>query len=285
MPLPIVAQILDNEHGQVFTEDPYFNEEYIFKNKIKVIYGQLMVKAEGDKMRFRNQKKQFHFNANGYLTKVLTIKGSDTSGIYYQYNEKGNLIRFTRSDRGGFASYYYSYNNDGQISKKGYYREQNRRSSYLHFEPINGHLVSSETFEYSEDTLAHRAFIKVYNTQGKPFKRITKEYDELGYLKEEREQYYIGNAYKKTIYSYNENGYLDSIVNESFTTSKKRLISVFEYDEQHNLSKKISIKEGQQYKIEEAVYDWENYTLKGIIDNNVKLKFMQIYRLTYGYYE
>jgi hypothetical protein len=45
------SQILDNTLGHAFTDQPFFNETFIRKNKIKKMSGKYIVKKPGDMMR------------------------------------------------------------------------------------------------------------------------------------------------------------------------------------------------------------------------------------------
>lgn len=279
-----VGQIINNGEAQAFTNQPFFNTEYIYKNKIKQIRGRLWVKAEGDKMRKRQKKRIYMFNKNGYITGRLTIDKSDTTAIYYKYDSKGRLLRISQSNRKGFASDYYNYNEKGKIKEIASFREQNASNSHMDYQPKNARKVSVETFQYRIDSSQNKVFITVYNKAKKPFKKITKTYNEHGYLLQEYTNYIVGSGFKNKVYKYNQKGLLSSIEITSKVTREKHYRYEFTYDEQQNIMSKKTIKNDKQRRKEEAVYDWENYTLKAFINNDLNLNFMKIYRLSFVYY-
>src|SRR5690554_7427835 len=61
------AQLLDNSSGKAFTDQPYFNEKIIKKNKIKTISGGFIHYKLGDILRETDYFRQYTFNENGQL--------------------------------------------------------------------------------------------------------------------------------------------------------------------------------------------------------------------------
>src|SRR5690554_2609325 len=97
------AQLLDNSSGKAFTDQPYFNEKIIKKNKIKTISGGFIHYKLGDILRETDYFRQYTFNENGQLIKQLesrqVAKGQDTLVSIYEYDEKGNLTALRQSTR------------------------------------------------------------------------------------------------------------------------------------------------------------------------------------------
>lgn len=274
------AQIIQNEDGEAFSDDPFFNTEYIFNNGIKKIEGQLWVKAEGDKMRRRPEKVIYNFNGNGYLTSRLEIKSKDTVAIFYKYNAKGQILSKSRSNRNGFTTDYFSYDLDGKLKKQSVFREKNKNNGFDAYIPYESNQMSSYTMKYETIENENKTIITVYNTSNKPFKRIQKTYDELGYLLEEYVHYFIGSGYEKTNYNYTQEGLLKEIKKEVKITTKKTYRQVYYYDEHQNIEKMEQYVDEKLKVVNEAVYDWEDYELKAFIENDKTLNFMKIFRLS-----
>lgn len=274
------GQILENDKGQVFSDDPYFDQDYIFNNNIKRIEGQLWVKAEGDRMRKRADKIIFTFNENGYLRSQLEIKNKDTTAIFYKYNAKGYLLSKSESDRKGFLTEYYSYDEQNRVKKIAFHRENNRHPYFNQYIPTNSNQMSLQTMKYEQNEDSLKSFLTVYNTNNKPYKRIRKTYHPLGYLLEENVNYFIGSGYEKTAYEYNHEGLLVTVHKEVKITNKKTYEYRYQYDEHQNIELMETYVNGELKSKQEAVYDWENYELKAFIINDQTLNFFKIYRLT-----
>ncbi len=229
-------------------------------------------------MRKRNEKLIFNFNENGYLISQLKIKKSDTSAIFYKYNAKGFLLSKSQSDRKGFLTEYYSYDAQNRIKKIAFHRENNRHPYFDKYIPTNSNHMSSKTMKYEDSEDSLKTFLTVLNTNNKPYKRIRKNFHELGYLLEEHVNYYIGSGYENMHYEYNHEGLLIKVKKEVKITSKKTYEYKYIYDEHQNLEVMETYIDGQLKSKQEAVYDWENYELKAYIINDKTLNYFRIFR-------
>ena len=86
------AQVLDNRKGLAFTDKPFFNVDFIKKNKLKKLKGTFTYKKQGEMMRPTEYKYVYEFNRSGQLISTFETRTDDgtldTTWNKYFYDDK-----------------------------------------------------------------------------------------------------------------------------------------------------------------------------------------------------
>ncbi|WP_417265537.1 hypothetical protein [Brumimicrobium sp.] len=276
------AQLLDNSSGKAFTDQPYFNEKIIKKNKIKTISGGFIHYKLGDILRETDYFRQYTFNENGQLIKQLesrqVAKGQDTLVSIYEYDEKGNLTALRQRDQYGFYAYIYEYDDEGRVVNEEYRRNINRNTtSVTNFKLGREFTVSSERSSYANYEGQQKRTI--YNSYDIPYKDVFTYYDETGLVTQEVERLHRTSGTKTTTYSYNEKNLLDSISVRSNTPGVQNRTFVFGYDEFDNLVKKQEYKNDEYITQYQVIYHDETMLINDVLIQNIATNFIMVLEL------
>ncbi|MDX1349101.1 MAG: hypothetical protein R3279_02575 [Putridiphycobacter sp.] len=277
------AQILDNSSGELFSEDPKFNSDFIRNNKVKSIKGYYSTKADYDRIRPTNNVYVYEFNEKGLLVKDYKTHYKDTIVRGYEYNEKNQLIVMRQSDQFGFHSYHYVYDSLNRLISKEYRRDVNKNGSRVDFEIAQSLSVSTERFTY-EQTDKHLKK-NYFNSLGKLYKYAFFYTDSNGYLFREEMQAVNGNSREQTIYTYNNNGFLKEKTSEKVLGEKITTRIKFEYDQQNNILAQHYYRNGV-YKTEfQIVYSSATMLLNALLARDIETNVITILKFSeYQYF-
>lgn len=284
----IGAQLLDNSDGNAFTDRPFFNERLIRENNIKSISGDFTVKKVGDILRDTELGRTYVFNKKGQLVKSFETTqasiGFDTLVSYYEYNDRGDITAIRTKDHYGFYATIYEYDSLGRVVREEFRRNLNKNKSSLNLNIGKEYVVTYETSDYKEyDGQQKRT---VYNSYGTPFKDVFTYYDESGLIKEKVERLQRTSGSKKTLYSYNEKGLIDTLEIISNQSGKQNRLYVFKYDEWNNLVKKEYYKNGEYTTEVRVLYDEETMLINYIMTQEVSTGYITVLELKeYAFFE
>lgn len=271
----VSAQILDNTNGQTFGDKPFFNEEFIKRNKVKTIKGYYSHKADLDYIRESGDIYFYEFNENGQLVKDYRTQYNDTLISFYEYNAQGNLAAMRKSDAGGFYTYLFKYDEKGRIIEKEYRRDVNKSGNVNDFELDRSFVVSIDKFAYVD--FEGKNFKKIY------YNNIGKVYMEEFYYFNEFENLYIqetrmkmGSGRSKTTYEYDFKGRVNKKKVEKFTIGNYTYEWTYEYDEFDNLLAEHYYKNGEYLREHQIVYDEATYLLGAIIERDEPTNYVTI---------
>jgi len=138
--------MLDNSKGQTFSNTPFFNADFIKKNKIERITGYYSTKAESATIKKTNNIYVYQFNQKGELITEFKTKNKDTLVSQYHYDDNGNLSEIRKSDKYGFHSYHYTYDSIHRMLSQEYRRDINKTSDIINFELDKSYYISSEFY-------------------------------------------------------------------------------------------------------------------------------------------
>ena len=282
------AQILDI-NKPLFTDDPFFNTEFIKENKIKSIIGSKSSKKIKDIIRSKGLDLYYEFNNKGLLLKQITtflIGGinKDTNIISYQYNSYGNLILRRKSDNYGFYSYQYQLDSQNRIIKQTYSRDENSYDYIGKFKLRKQYKISNDSFSFQQ-LGEHQIKKFYYNNYGKIYKQQINYYNDFNYLIEQYSKFLIGNNKSKIIYEYDEKGRLVKRINFSNLTSDKKITQIYKYDELGNI---LSIKifdNDIHITTKQFIYDKKTMLLTAQLIQDIKSEFVQIIQYEYSFFE
>jgi hypothetical protein len=280
------SQMIKNHTGEVFSDDPFFNKDFILTNKLKSINGAVSSKKELGAIQSSRLVQGYQYNLKGQLSSqynsTLQNKKRDTSFTYYQYNKDEQLILKRISDSYGFYSYSYEYDSLGQMSKNTFSREKNIGKSKANFILGKKYVIFSETYKYEKsDSLTVKI---IMNNNQRPYQKNTYKYDDLGYLKEEKTKLLINNKIHLTLYDYNEKGGLKKI--ESFKQQSKSPYKTikFQYDEWGNVTYIDEYKDGVQVIHKEILYDQSTLVMKTILSQDLVSNLITIIKFKPKFY-
>ena len=280
------SQMIYNNSGEVFSDDPFFNIDFISSNNLKSLTGIVSTKKELGAIQSSRLVQGYQYSPNGQLisqySSSLQNRKRDTSITYYKYDQEGKLILKRISDSYGFYSYSYEYDSLGQMSKNTFSREKNIGKSKANFKLGKKFVIFSETYNYEKsDTLLVKI---IMNNNQRPYQKNTYKYDELGYLKEEKTQLLINNKTHLTLYDYNEKGGLKKI--QSFKQQSKVPYKTikYQYDNWGNITYIDEYKDEVQVVHKEILYDQSTLIMKTILSQDLVSNLITIIKFKPKFY-
>lgn len=285
--LPVSAQMLDNRECKVFTDDPFFNTDFIFRNKVKSMHGVLSTKKEMDRIRDGYLEYEYRFDSIGRLSSSFNAMESgsriDTAVINYIYDVKGDMAILRRTDVHGFFSYHYEYDNLHRKSHETYYREENIGPSKFQFKLGKQYIIASESFKY--DTInAKKHRVKYFNNYGKAYLEKISTYDDFGYLKEEAYRYILNNRRRTISYEYDEKGRTSKRTDLSTIGGKNEVVDTYTYDDIGNLVEQNRYRNGKHITVKSYLYDGR-MLVSASVEKDVATTLITIIKYTYTFYE
>lgn len=272
------AQMLDNSSGELFSEDPKFNVDFILKNRIKSIKGHYSTKADYDRIRPTTNVYVYEFNEFGQLIKDYKTNKKDTIVRGYEYNWQNKLAVLRQSDQFGFHSYHYKYDSLGRLSSREYRRDVNQSGNKIDFVIDQSLSVSTETYSY--EGKANQLKQNYYNSLGKLYKFIFYYTNENGYLYREEMQSINGNSRSETAFNYNVNGFLREKTAQKYFGEKITTRIQFEYDRQNNILAQHYYRNGV-YKTEfQIVYSSQTMLLNALLARDIETNVITILKFS-----
>ncbi len=269
------AQVLDNRMGKAFTDKPFFNEDFVKRNRLKRLNGTYTYKNDGAAMRETNFKHVFEFDREGRLVSSYETRADDgtkdTTWNLYEYDEFGFLNVHRKSDEEGFTAVHYTNDSSGRIIKEEYIREIDS----------NGRIVRSLSF--NEERCAYTEYenqLKCthYNNYDLPYLDEYYNYNDLGYLVSREERIKMTSSVYTYTHEYNDKGKLASIKKTSNRKSGILEEMTFKYDELGNLIEKRVYRDGVFTTDIQIIYNSKTKLLSAVLTKQVSTGFMTIIR-------
>ena len=276
------AQVLDNRMGEAFTDKPFFNEDFVKRNRLKRLNGTYTYKNQGGPMRETKFKHIFEFDSDGRL--ILTYETrtddgtKDTSWNIYEYDEYGYLDLHRKSDEDGFTVVRYTNDSIGRVIKEEYVREIDS----------NGRVVRTLTF--NEERFVYAEFDNQtkcthYNNYDLPYLDEVCNYNDLGYLVSREERIKMTSSVYTYTHEYNDKGKLAAIKKTSNRKSGILEEMTFKYDELGNLLEKRIYRDGVFTTDIQIIYNSKTKLLSAVLTKQVSTGFMTIVRFNdYEFY-
>ncbi|WP_107038359.1 hypothetical protein [Brumimicrobium mesophilum] len=288
-PLTTSAQLIDNTHGEFFTDKPFFNEEVIRERGIKSISGTEIHYKLGDKPRETEYFRTYNFNKEGQLVQMLEsvelTKEADTLVTFYDYDSIGNITAIRLFDAFGNYAYIYDYDEKGRVVNEEYRRSLSTNvNNNEDFELNEKFTVSAEKSSYVDFANGQKRI--VYNSEGLPYKNIFTQFNRKGLVTEEVEKFERMPGSKITQFHYNHKSEIDSITVRSNIYGFQDRSFVFGYDRKGNLLKKEEFKNGTYVSQYQVLYDEETMLVDDVLFQYISTEFIKVIELRkYDYYE
>lgn len=280
------AQLILNSNCQAFTDQAYFNPEFVKRNKIKSIHGRTSSKKINDVIREMDLVQNFDFDTEGRVIKQMYSHHSfgyrtDTTTIMFIYDSIGRLKTRRQNDNFSFYSYNYVYDSAGNIIKETYCRDENCGPSKCEFKLGNQYEIISETYKYT--TKEGKKIRTYYNNFGREYQLMESEFSKLNYLIDEKMIYTLTSRQTMQIkYEYNEQGLCISR-HESPIDGPKQVVA-YDYDKKGNLTEYDYFLDDEQITHKELVYDNSTMLITASLSKDVRTDVITIVRFTYGFY-
>lgn len=282
------AQLLDNSNCQAFTDDPFFNKEFVAKNKIKGIEGFISTKAALDQMRTRGLETYYGFDTLGrQITQYSTywrygdIK--DTTVINYYYDENDRMLIERRNDVHGFYSYNYEYDTLGRIISESYCRDENIGENKSQFELGQQYVIMSETYGYQVTSDSHITK-NYYNNNGLVYQKEVSHFDANGYLTEVETQLVFGKRGSRVHYEYNETGLVSKKIEYVNIVDESEVTTEYTYDDVGNLLMTDIYRNGEHVTNKEVLYYEDTMLIEAMLIHDVQTNYLTIIQYEYEFY-
>jgi hypothetical protein len=272
----VVGQILDNSRGEAFTDQPFFNQEFIVKNKIKSFQGEFSYKKSGDIMRQTDYISAYTFDEKGRLLTQFETRiqngRADTSYIQYSYSDSNLLMIIRKKDSHGYTSSHFTYDSLGRVIQ-----EETRRDVLDTIGKVKQSIVlNSETMEYRNFPFQEKKTL--FNSYKLPYVEEMNYFNADGYLIEKEERLKMTSGIVRYIYAYNDKGLLESIQKKNNLDGSNQEEWVFKYDKFGNLIEKHVFKNGVFMTNIQIMYNRETFLLSSILRVEVSTNYMTILR-------
>ena len=261
--------------GQVFEDKPFFNEEFIARNKIKSIKGNYSTKAELDQIRPNTDIYVYDFDNKGRLIREYKTAFEDTIVITYEYDQNNRLSLKRQSDQYGFHSYTFKYDEKGRVIEQEYRRDSNKGSDKMNFNLDESYIITTEKFSYLD--FSDSTYKKIYyNNAGFEYKTEFYYHTWDGQLIKQEGKLRNGSGNSKVRYSYDEKGRISGKQIEVNLTKKNVSRWEYEYDEIGNLLAVKYYRNGSWITEYQIVYERQTMFLSAIITRDHATNFMMI---------
>ena len=251
------AQILDNSNCDVFSDNNFFNQDFIMKNGITTIKSTISSKREMKPIIKTPLWQQFDFDKYGRVERMMEtyFNGSDIDTALVQFKYDGDdLIKKRLSDSKGFYSYSYQYDNQHNLEKMIYSREVNANPEAHNF--VLGQLIEVYKERYENSKISDKKTKRIiYNSDDKPYLQESTEYDEYGNKTKESSTLVVTKKGSSVSYSYDAyHRPTEKLeINNLFGKSETRY--EYKYDDAGNLLSEKKHEDGVHKNTREFLYD------------------------------
>lgn len=280
----LYSQMINNLEGNAFTNQPFFDREFIKINKIKSIEGQYSKKRDGEVVKPTNDFFRYDFDSLGNLIKTTQIKTEnskkDTSFNFYAYDKNNLLTTHKKTELGGLTSMNYLFDSLSRICLI----QQNREIIDLKGNVLQSFVINKESIKYLK---TEKGIKKVtYNNYGLPYLDEFTKWNDDGYKIEETQKLRMASTEYKKKYFYSEKGLLASI--QTFYNNSENPVEefTFKYDSFGNIIEKKHFKEGIFSDELQVIYDNKTQLIGSTIERIEGSHTLLILRFTsFKYYK
>ena len=271
-----MGQVLQNQNGLAFTDEPFFNSEFIQQNNIASISGQYTFKRPSEPIHSTNFYYVYKFDKRGQLIEKYETREDDgtkdTTHHYYEYDGKGNLEIHKKGLSSNVFTTEYVRNEKGQIDSVLNYKEELDKNGTV----INSILLNQETMRYEDYDLQKKKI--TFNSYGLPYAEEFSYYNEEGYLLEIEERLKMTSRLKREVFNYNDHGWIESIKYFEGLSKEPYEEWRFEYDDYGNLMQKHIYKKDVFVTDIQIIYNSKTNLMTAVLTRDVKSGFIAIVR-------
>ena len=276
------AQMLLVEPG---ADDPMllrFNPDFIARNQVTSVKGQLWTKRDGRPMMPQDRFFLYRFGDSGrlgYSNNSFGKPGSgiDTASVMYTYDNKGGLLQELHNDINGYFALRMEYDEKSRPVHVTNVRLENLSSDRYRFEEGASTVISDERYEYA--TLNDTSWRKTYlNDRGRPYQEETFTKDKLGYLRVIEMHNLITQKRGRTTFAYDDKGRLAEQAEQTDLGIQHWSTWAWTYDTAGNPLTRDLSRNGVLMRHSEYLYAEGTLFLKAIITKNNETGLIEIMR-------
>jgi hypothetical protein len=252
---------------------PHFNEQFIARNGITAIHGELMLKKDNEPMRTKKEKYLYRFDEQGRMIYRNSSfgqpgTGRDTAQIFFNYDDQGNVTSRLRNDLNGYFAYEIERDDKGRPVRETYSRIDNLNTDRYQLIPGSSTEISDEQFRYStvNDTVQKKTYI---NALGLPFREQTHAWNKLGYLLSIEDRYLVSNRRSRINFYYDDNGRLAERVDQPDLNKDRKTRRIWRYDTAGNVTEAELWHDDIHVEREEYMYEEKTMMLKARLTKNI----------------
>jgi len=279
------AQIIDNRLGNAFSEEMYFNQEFLWQNKIKSISGQLSVKRPNRPIQKLPDIFVFRFNEVGLLKAMDKVSSVlhlvDSLRVEFKRNDLGEVEIRKETNPRGILTTAMLYDDQGRVNRIDFSKAENRSLEPGTLDRGTPILVNSESYEYFSggDHISRR---RALNNYGLFYSEKTTMRDSMGYIVTETEELVMSGRSVTRSYTYNDHGWIDEIMVKDNQSNPSKS-DQFYYDTLGNLHKVEYYQENELIREIEVLYT-ETMLLEALIDHDLQNHDILITKFSYEFY-
>ena len=279
------AQIIDNRLGNAFKEEMFFNQQFLWQNKIKSMTGQTSVKRTNRPIENKPDIIVYRFNEVGLLNKLDKVSSVlsivDSLSVEYRRNQTGEVEERKENGTKGFFTTQFNYDKDGHLTRLDFGKAENISTEKGKLEPGRIININSETFNWVE---AGAGVWKRsnYNNYGLHYSNLTITRDQAGYLVSEVEELVMSGRTTTRTYTYEEHGWISKIETRDNLSDKVKS-ETFAYDKLGNLTKVEYLESGKRVREVEILYT-ETMLIEAFLDHDIQSNDITITKFSYEFY-
>jgi hypothetical protein len=256
--------MINNLNGDAFTNKPFFDRDFIKKNRIKSMEGQYSRKKDGEVVKNTNDFFKYNFDTTGNLVSTIQVRSDfgkkDTSYNFYVYNNYNQLLIHRKTENGGLTAIHYSYDSLKRISSI----EQKRDVISPEGNVLSSISINKETMKYFKNDYGMKKV--TYNNYGLPYMDEFEKWNEDGYKLEETQKLRMGSTEYAKRFKYNEKGLLASTAIYYNNSESPVEETTFLYDGFGNVIERKTYKEGVFTGELQIIYDNKTQLLGSTIE-------------------
>ncbi len=284
-PFAMHTQIIDNRLGNAFKEEMFFNQQFLWTNKVKSITGVSSIKRPGRPIEQRPDMIVYRFNEVGLLHKLDKVSSVmtfvDSLTIEYQRGELGEVQVKKENGTKGYFTTQFNYDKEGHLVRLDFGKAENVATEKSKLTPGQVVNINSETYQWQEAG-KHVWKRSNYNNYGLQYSNLTITRNDLGYMVSEVEELIMSGRTTTRSYTYNEHGWISKI--ETSDNLKNPVKSEnFIYDQLGNLSK-VEYREASKLIREVEVLYTPTMLIEAFLDHDIQSHNIIITKFSYEYY-
>lgn len=281
------SQMIDNTQSTAFTDEPFFNTEFIKRNKIKSITGKVSKKRELQPIIEQGIEYYYEFDTEGRTIMILSSFNSfnhkDSIVKTFEYDEKGRIITKRTNDSYGFYSYNYKYDSLGRIIEETYCRDENCGPNRFRFKLGQQFIISTEKYSYEERN-NNEDVRKYSNAFGNVYQEKIFVKNEKGFLSEEITRITLNGRETKIVYEWDEKGRIGKKIDISEFMGKTEISNAYQYDDFGNLTEEQIYRNEKLTTMRSMIYDKASGLLSAYVAKDMSSEVISIVKYSYEFY-
>lgn len=287
LPFTSSSQMIDNSQSNAFTDEPFFNTDFIKRNKIKSFTGKVSKKRDLQPIVDQGIEYYYEFDSEGRTTMILSTFNSfnhkDSLIKTFEYDDKGRMTAKRTNDSYGFYSYNYKYDSLGRIIEESYCRDENCGPSRFRFKLGQQFSISTEKYSYIEKS--KQESIREYkNYAGNLYQEKIFMKNYLGFLTEEITRITLNGRETKIVYEYDEKGRMSKKTDISEFMGKTEISNAFQYDDFGNLMEEQIYRNEKLTTMRSMIYDKMSGLLTALVAKDMSSEVITIVKYSYEFY-